>query len=220
MRVGQSRTAAGLMWRVGERSERASSVGAVELRTHVGTGARLVGSRTEVGTWRVGHLTLVAGLGVSATTTTLVRIAATARTSGRGSHLVAHITVCRLGRFATEMGRLGTGTKGGLRRRTNLLVKKRKRKRKIKISNGNYFFPFKVSARFWYAREMEEGWKKFRMPGTTDMGRLVCLGRHGCPSAKPGHKKMGTKRKFGEKRLTFASPASPKLPKLGTFPCD
>ena len=118
VRVGQSRTAAGLVWRVGERGKRASSVGAVELRAHVRTGARLVGSRTEVGTWRVRHLTLVARLGVSATTATLVRIAATARTSGR-----AHITMRRLGRFATKMGGLGTGTKGGLGSRTNLLGK-------------------------------------------------------------------------------------------------
>ena len=117
MRVGQSRTAAGLVWRVGERGKRASSVGAVELRAHVRTGARLVGSRTEVGTRRVRHLALVARLGVSATTATLVRIAATARTGG-----CAHITMRRLGRFATEMGGLGTGTKGCLGSRTNLLA--------------------------------------------------------------------------------------------------
>ena len=117
VRVGQSRTAAGLVWRVGERGKRASSVGAVELRAHVRTGARLVGSRTEVGTRRVRHLALVARLGVSATTATLVRIAATARTGG-----CAHITMRRLGRFATEMGGLGTGTKGCLGSRTNLLA--------------------------------------------------------------------------------------------------
>lgn len=107
MSVGQSWAAAGLVWRVRERRERTSLVG-VELRTHVGSGARLVG-RAEVGAWRVGHLALITRLRVSAAAATLVMIATTTRT-GRG----AHIAMGGLGRFATEVGGLRTGAKGGL----------------------------------------------------------------------------------------------------------
>lgn len=102
MGSSQGRTATGLVRRVGERSERTSLTGAMELRAHVGTGTRLVG-RTEVMTWRVGHLTLVAGLRIAATAATLVRIATTTRTGGSTSHMVAHIAVSRLGGFAAKV---------------------------------------------------------------------------------------------------------------------
>lgn len=92
------------MRRVGER-HRAALVRAVELRPHVGTATRLVGSRTEVGARRVWHLPLVARLRISATTAALVRVAPT---SGARAHVVAHIAVCGLGGFATEVLRAGT----------------------------------------------------------------------------------------------------------------
>ena len=110
MSVGQSWAAAGLVWRIGERGERTALV-AMELWAHVGSAARLVG-RAEVRARRVGHLTLITRLRVSAAAAT---IATTTGTSRSATNLVAHIAMRRLGGFATEMGRLRAGTKGGLR---------------------------------------------------------------------------------------------------------
>lgn len=108
MSVGKSWAAAGLVWRIGERGERTALL---ELWAHVGSAARLVG-RAKVRPRRVGHLALIARLRVSAATAT---IATTTGTRGSATHLVAHIAMRRLGGFATEMGRLRAGTKGGLR---------------------------------------------------------------------------------------------------------
>lgn len=71
--VGQGRAAVGLMRRVRVGSQRTTLVGAVELGTHVRTTPWLVGGLSETGVRGVGHLlSLVTGLGVSATTATLV----------------------------------------------------------------------------------------------------------------------------------------------------
>lgn len=114
--VGQGRAAVGLVRRVGEGAHRATLAGAVELRAHVGTAPGLVGG-AEVGTRRVGHLALVARLRVSSTAAALVRITAP---TGATTHVVAHITVRRLGGFASQVSGLRTGTQGGLRRRAHL----------------------------------------------------------------------------------------------------
>lgn len=102
MRVGESRAAVCLVRRVRERRQRTALV--VELRPHVGTTARLVRSLSEIRARRVGHLSLVARLGVSAATATLVRVATASRTV---THVVAHVAVGRLGRLATQMLRTG-----------------------------------------------------------------------------------------------------------------
>lgn len=102
--VRERRAARCLVRRVRER-HLSALVRAVELRTHVGTTARLVGSRSEGGARRVGHLRLVARLRVSATTAALMRVATT---SGARAHVVAHVAVGRLGGFTTEVLRTGT----------------------------------------------------------------------------------------------------------------
>lgn len=137
MSVGQSWAAAGLVWRIGERGERTALL---ELWAHVGSAARLVG-RTEVWARRVGHLTLIARLRVSAATAT---IATTAGTSGSATHLVAHIAMRRLRGFATEMSRLRAGTKGGLRalfrkKEENMLAICKLRYVQVKQDIGNIF---------------------------------------------------------------------------------
>ena len=69
--VGQRRAAVGLVRRVRVGGQRTALV--LELGTHVRTASRLVGGLSETGVGRVGHLlSLVAGLRVSATATTLV----------------------------------------------------------------------------------------------------------------------------------------------------
>lgn len=117
--VGKGRTAVGLMGGVGEMRERSSLVVAMELRSHVGSASGLVGRRTEVGAWRVGHLSLVARLGISTSTATLMVITATSWTV---SNVITHVTMGRLGRFASKVARLGSGYKGGcLRAHLSLL---------------------------------------------------------------------------------------------------
>lgn len=92
----------------------------MELRSHVGTTARLV-RRAEIGTRGVRHLALIGSrLRVSTTTATLVMI--TTASSRTTSHMVAHVTVRRLRRFASQMSRLRSGTKGGLSIRAHLLL--------------------------------------------------------------------------------------------------
>lgn len=122
---GQGRTTTGLVRRVGEGRERTTLTGPVELRTHVGTSARLIGG-AEVGTWRVVHLTLVTGLRIATTTATTTLVITAATGTGRSiSHMVAHIAVSRLRGFATEVSRLSSaGTKGSLWRRTDLQRRK------------------------------------------------------------------------------------------------
>lgn len=105
MRIGERRAAVGLVRRVREGRQRTTLVGAMELRAHVGSSARLVGGLSEVRARRVWHLSLVARLRVSAATAALVRVATTSRTA---THVVAHVAVGRLGRLATQVLRART----------------------------------------------------------------------------------------------------------------
>ena len=100
MRIGKRRAAVGLVRRVREGRQRTTLVGAMELRAHVRTTARLVGGLSEVRARRVWHLSLVARLGVSAATAALVRVATASRTV---PHVVAHVAMGRLGRLATQV---------------------------------------------------------------------------------------------------------------------
>lgn len=71
--IGQGRAAVGLVRRVRVGGQRTALVRAVKLGTHVRTASRLIGGLSETGVRGVGHLlSLVAGLGVSATATALV----------------------------------------------------------------------------------------------------------------------------------------------------
>lgn len=116
-----SQRRAPLVRRVGERGQRASLIRRVELRAHVGTTTGLVGGRAEAGAWRVGHLALISRLRVSASPTTLVGIVSA---SWRVAHMVAHVTVSRLGRFASEVGRLVSGAQRSLRSGAMLKIRK------------------------------------------------------------------------------------------------
>lgn len=90
---------------------RSSLIVAVELMSHVGSASGLVRSRTVVGPWGIGHLTLVARLRITTSTTTLMGIAAASRAV---CDMITHITMSRLGRFASEMAGLRSGCKGSL----------------------------------------------------------------------------------------------------------
>ena len=134
VRSGQRWAAVGL-GRVRERRHRACLVGRMVLGVHTTPG--LVGS-AEAGTRRVGHLALIIRLRVSAATATLMVITTT---TGATAHVVTHVAVCRLGRFASQMCRLRTGPKGGLRRASLLvgrllLIPKLSRYAKRKIDPG------------------------------------------------------------------------------------
>lgn len=112
VRVGQGWASVALVRRVWEVPKRRSSlIVAVELMSHVGSASGLVRSRTVVGPWGIGHLTLVARLRITTSTTTLMGIAAASRAV---CDMITHITMSRLGRFASEMAGLRSGCKGSL----------------------------------------------------------------------------------------------------------
>lgn len=108
MGVGQSRAAISLVRRVGERRDRSSLVGAMELRGHVGTASMLIGGRPEVWIRREGHLSLVSRLGKSASASGAVMGIAVRVPRTRISHVITHIAVSRLRGFASEVSGLGS----------------------------------------------------------------------------------------------------------------
>lgn len=128
MRVRQGRATVSLVRRVRERrSEGTSLVMAMELRSHIRTTSGLIWCRSEAGAWRVGHLALITGLRVSATSAALVRVTTTTGASGTTGHVVAHVAMSRLGGFAAQVTGLGTRSQRTLGCRTHLSLVLRNR---------------------------------------------------------------------------------------------